>query len=266
MSKEKLLFILKRFLLLSLAVLAISGLMKLFGIDLEEMEKREAQKVIIVGTTGNYYPYSFLDKNGELSGFDIDILEEVGKRTNIEVKFVINSYNELIDLLDKGEIDTIANGVRINKKKIKKYYFSNPYGLSGAQLVIRENDSSIIDLNTLKGKRAGVVFKSDYEDFLRDYDKEYEIDIRVYDTHEETLKAVVSSEIDAALDDSVTILEAIKDMDTGLKLVGELVNVTEKGFPFLKNMKGESLLKDINEALGTMEEDGTLSTIYETWF
>ena len=39
MSKEKLLFILKRFLLLLLVVLSISGLMKLFGIDLEEMEK-----------------------------------------------------------------------------------------------------------------------------------------------------------------------------------------------------------------------------------
>jgi len=43
--------------------------------------------------------------------------------------------------------------------------------------------------------------------------------------------------------------------------VGALVNVTEKGFPFLKNMKSESLLKDINKALGTMKEDGTLGVI-----
>lgn len=266
MSKEKLLFILKRFLLLLLAVLATSGLLKLCGIDLEEMERGEAQKIIIVGTTGDYYPYSFLDKDGKLSGFDIDILEEVSKRSNMEVKFVINSYSELIDLLDTGEIDTIANGERIDKKKIKKYYFSNSYGIGGGQIAVRKNDHSIVDLNSLKGKRTGVVFKSTYEDFLRDYDREYEVDIRVYDTYGEALKAVDSGEIDAALDDSTTILRTIKDIDSDLKLVGELVNVTEKGFPFSKNIKGEDFLKEINKTLKTMRDDGTLDILSSQWF
>ncbi|MFC0216256.1 transporter substrate-binding domain-containing protein [Paenibacillus chartarius] len=58
---------------------------------IDALEKLKQKGEIVVATTGTYPPYSFQDKDG-LTGFDIDISNEIGKRIGINIKFAVVEF------------------------------------------------------------------------------------------------------------------------------------------------------------------------------
>ena len=76
-----------------------------------------------VGLSGNYPPFGFL-KNDQLSGFEIDVWNQIAKRTNNKVKFTTSNFSGLFGLLETGRIDTIANQITPTTERKNKYLFS----------------------------------------------------------------------------------------------------------------------------------------------
>lgn len=68
-------------------------------------------KVIKIGMSGGYYPYTFKNKDNKIDGFEVDVWNEVGKRTGYKPEFVTASFSGLFGMLDAGKVDTIANEI-----------------------------------------------------------------------------------------------------------------------------------------------------------
>lgn len=216
-----------------------------------------------VGMSGRYFPFTFVEQD-QLQGFEVDLWNEIGKRNDYNVEFVTASFSGLFGLLETGRIDTISNQITITDERKAKYLFADPYVIDGAQLVVRKGNDSIKTTDDLNGKTVGVNLGSNYEQLLRELDKDGKINIKTYDTGIE--HDVALGRTDAFVMDRLSSVELIKKAKLPLQLAGEPFERIENAWPFTKGEKGEKLRDEVNKALKGMREDGTLAEISVKWF
>ncbi|MCL9782965.1 amino acid ABC transporter substrate-binding protein [Vibrio sp. S4M6] len=223
----------------------------------------QAETVVKVGMSGRYYPFTFV-KQDKLQGFEVDLWKEIGKREHYKVEFVTANFSGLFGLLESGHIDTISNQITITPERKAKYLFSNPYVIDGAQLAVRKSNDSIHGINDLAGKTVAVNLGSNFEQLLRQHDKNGKIHIKTFDTGIE--QSVLIGATDAFVMDRLSVVQLIKKSHLPLKLAGKPFATIENAWPFMKDAKGRKLQEQVNQALASMRADGTLAKISEKWF
>jgi cyclohexadienyl dehydratase len=91
-----------------------------------------------VGTTGDYPPFSTLDKTtGEYSGFDIDMARSLARGLGVEIKFVPTTWSSLAKDLAAGAFDIAMGGVSVTLDRQKTGFFSTPYLRDGKTPIAR---------------------------------------------------------------------------------------------------------------------------------
>ena len=83
--------------------------------------------VIKIGTSGGYHPFTFMNEEDKLDGFEIDVWNEIGKRIGYDVEYETASFSGLFGMLDTGKINTISNQITITEQRKEKYLFPEPY-------------------------------------------------------------------------------------------------------------------------------------------
>ncbi|WP_194437320.1 amino acid ABC transporter substrate-binding protein [Vibrio fluminensis] len=216
-----------------------------------------------VGMSGRYFPFTFVEKD-KLQGFEVDLWDEIGKRNGYQVEYVTANFSGLFGLLETGRIDTISNQITMTDARKAKYLFADPYVVDGAQITVRKGNDEIQDVTDLAGKTVAVNLGSNFEQLLRQYDKDNQINIKTYDTGIE--HDVALGRADAFVMDRLSALELIKKTGLPLQLAGEPFETIQNAWPFLNNARGQQLQTEVNQALSDMRADGTLKTISEKWF
>lgn len=221
---------------------------------------------IVVGTSGEFYPLNFT-KNDKLQGFEIDVWDEIGNRTDYNIEYKTAKFAGLFGMLDAGQIDTICHQVAVNDERKENYSFTDVYLNSNYQLVTIK-DSGLNELSDFKDKKIGVVAGGLGDKMLQKVNEEnnLNIDIQGYEGTSAMDMDLEMGRIDARLGPAIQTRATIKEQDLNF-LVTDVVIFTETAaFPFRKEEKSESLIKDVNEALDSMREDGTLSELSLKWF
>ncbi len=255
---KKLLFVLFT-LLLSLALVACGAKEEESAANLYEEIKEKGE--ITIGTEGTYAPFTFHDESGELTGFDIDIAEEVFKRLDIKPVFVETKWDGMIAGLDAKRYDMVANQVAIREERLEKYDMSEPYISSKAVLVVGEANEDIKTFEDLNGKKVGQSLDSNY----RKIAEANGATNTVVDGFNQAIDLITSGRIDATINDNLSYLDLKKQRpDLAIKKVDEEADVTSNAFLFRKDNK--ELVDAVNGALADMIEDGTYLEISTKWF
>ncbi|EGQ8296344.1 transporter substrate-binding domain-containing protein [Vibrio parahaemolyticus] len=216
-----------------------------------------------VGMSGRYFPFTFV-KQDKLQGFEVDMWDEIGKRNNYKIEYVTSNFSGLFGLLETGRIDTISNQITMTDERKAKYLFADPYVIDGAQITVRKGNDSIKGVDDLAGKTVAVNLGSNFEQLLRQYDKDGKINIKTYDTGIE--HDVALGRADAFVMDRLSALELIKKTGLPLELAGEPFETIQNAWPFVNNEKGQKLQAEVNKALAEMRADGTVEKISVKWF
>ncbi|HGF5190119.1 TPA: amino acid ABC transporter substrate-binding protein [Vibrio parahaemolyticus] len=216
-----------------------------------------------VGMSGRYFPFTFV-KQDKLQGFEVDMWDEIGKRNDYKIEYVTSNFSGLFGLLETGRIDTISNQITMTDERKAKYLFADPYVIDGAQITVRKGNDSIKGVDDLAGKTVAVNLGSNFEQLLRQYDKDGKINIKTYDTGIE--HDVALGRADAFVMDRLSALELIKKTGLPLELAGEPFETIQNAWPFVNNEKGQKLQAEVNKALAEMHADGTVEKISVKWF
>ncbi|HBC0002041.1 amino acid ABC transporter substrate-binding protein [Vibrio parahaemolyticus] len=216
-----------------------------------------------VGMSGRYFPFTFV-KQDKLQGFEVDMWDEIGKRNDYKIEYVTSNFSGLFGLLETGRIDTISNQITMTDERKAKYLFADPYVIDGAQITVRKGNGSIKGVDDLAGKTVAVNLGSNFEQLLRQYDKDGKINIKTYDTGIE--HDVALGRADAFVMDRLSALELIKKTGLPLELAGEPFETIQNAWPFVNNEKGQKLQAEVNKALAEMRADGTVEKISVKWF
>ncbi|AYA74520.1 amino acid ABC transporter substrate-binding protein [Bacillus sp. Y1] len=256
---KKLLFVLFT-LLLSLALTACGAKEEEeTAANLYEEIKEKGE--ITIGTEGTYAPFTFHDESGDLTGFDIEIAEEVFKRLDIKPVFVETKWDGMIAGLDAKRYDMVANQVAIREDRLEKYDMSEPYISSKAVLVVGEANEDIKTFEDLNGKKVGQSLDSNY----RKIAEAHGATNTVVDGFNQAIDLITSGRIDATINDNLSYLDLKKQRpDLAIKKVDEEADVTSNAFLFRKDNK--ELVDAVNGALADMIKDGTYLEISTKWF
>ena len=107
---------------------------------------------LIVGFDSSYPPYGYVGDDGEYTGFDLELAQEVANRNDWEVQLEAIDWDAKDTLLDSGAINCIWNGFTMEGRE-DDYTFSEPYMLN-AQVIVVRADSGIASLEDLAGKNV----------------------------------------------------------------------------------------------------------------
>lgn len=251
------------------------GLILVLGLFLVSCGKKEentsvksegTQKLKVkVGTEGAYAPFTFIDEKGKLTGYDVEVVEEIAKRANIEVEFVPTPWDSMFLGLESKKFDFIANQISKNPEREQKYIFSDDYLISAAQIIVKKGRTDIKTLEDLKGKKVMTAVGSNYNKIITDFDKNKEFKLAYFDGNVSiALDEISLGKADATVNDRLTVGYFIKQKGDTVELVGEAIEKTPVYFTFRKD---STELKDkVNKALNEMKADGTLTKISQKWF
>lgn len=234
--------------------------------------------VITVSTDPAYPPQSSLnDQTGEYEGFDIDVATEIASRLGVEVAWEAPSWDVITAGSWNGRWDMSVGSMTPTNDRQRVLHFTQPYNYTPAVVVVREDDSTVNDLAAdLDGTRIGVCSACTYEQFLdKSLDIEgYTFDFIVddaeivgFDTDTTALQDLATGRLDAVIT-SVTTAQGYIDAGNPVKIVGEPVfyEPLSVGFDKSAEPSAESLFEAVEEIVGEMHDDGTLTSFSEKWY
>lgn len=224
----------------------------------------QAAGEIVVGTAGTLYPASYYPEGSdELTGYDVEVVKEIGKRLNLEVTFETMGFDAMLTALSTGRVDLIQAGPREESKE--KFAFSDPYKHSYSTMIVRsDNLSGIKTLEDLEGKEAGGAATTVYSEIARKFGAE----VVTYGnaTNDAYLRDVNNGRTDLIINDyylQSLALEAFPDLD--IKIHPDLkFHSTTQNVVMPKSAK--TLEEKVNQTLTEMKEDGTLTKLSEEFF
>lgn len=219
----------------------------------------EQVEAIRVAISADFPPFAFV-KEGKLTGFDVDLLEEIASKLERSIKFIPMESNVVISSVASGVADLAAGGFNITEERKKKVDFTTPYLESGFVIVIRK-DSEELDINQLKNKKVGTY----YSDFTASIARSLGLDKNIlYGKYDFLFGELITGEIDAIFFDypfaQYMVSHKYKE---SLKITGPLYFQHQYGFAVRKNF---SLKNEINKAIENILFSPTYKSIYAKWF
>lgn len=225
------------------------------------LEKIKADGKIRIGTEGTYAPFTFHDDTGKLTGFDVEIAEEVARRLDVKPEFVETKWDGMFAGLDSKRFDAVVNEVTIKEDRLQKYDFSDSYIVSRAVLIVNSENNDIKTFADLKDKKSGQSLTSN----LAEIAKSNGANIVQVDGFNQAIDLLSSKRIDATINDSLSFLDFKKQKpDAPIKVVDEMKTTDQNGILFNKGNK--ELIDAVNKALSDMKADGTYLKISQKWF
>lgn len=218
--------------------------------------KEAAQKVYVVGTNAEYPPFEYVE-NGEIAGFDAEIIKEAAKRMGIEYKWLNTNFDGLIPALQTKKVDIVIAGMSVTPEREKAVNFSVPY-LTSNVAIVTNSKNPIKDMNDLSGKSYGVELGTTKEASARKIDG---AEVVPFSSTTGALVALKSGKIDGmVLDESVSSKYIEKNPE--LVLVG-IMEGEPKAAAFNKDDK--ELMENFSKVLEEMITDGTVAELREKY-
>jgi len=218
--------------------------------------------VLTVATDRPAYPPWFEGSPENYSGFEGDVANEVAKRMDLPVEWVVEPFNKSYAPGAK-DYDFDINQITITPEREKAVDFSDGY-FDNAQGVLVLNGNPAADAESiadLKDARLGAQVGTTSLDFINETIKPDE-EPKIFDTTNDAKSALESGQIDAIVTDLVTTVY-LRDFEIdGSVVVGQYPRNEQFGMLF---EEGNRLVGCVNKVLGQMKEDGTLSELQETW-
>lgn len=239
-------------------LLSIAGV---FLVLLTQVNLVRSQQVLTVAVEPVYAPFEFRAENGEIQGFDIDLINAVGKAAGFGVKFQNITFDGIIPALQAGTVDAAIAAMTITEQRSQVISFSRPYFKAGLGIASRQGSQAFNRLEDLAGRRVGVQIGTTG---ARAAEKIPKGQLRTFDSAVLALQALSNGNVEAVVADAPILQYALKTGSlSGLRVSDQLLTEEYLGIPLPKNSPN---LDRINQGLATIFNNGTYRQIYRKWF
>jgi len=228
----------------------------LFGNVLEKGE-------LVVGTDMTAIPMQFRDKDGNPTGFTVEMMELLGQKLGVKITWVDYQWESLIPSLLSSKVDMIAANMSMTLERMKTIRFSNHYFLTGITCVALK-DSKFESWEELDSPDVtiGTTMGSVHAEFIENNMK---AKASLYDNRSEYLTDLKNGRIDAVMDDEIICLDIVK-AEPDIKLLKGLVRADMYGLAFRQGQETDRMVEWVNNFLLNIKLMGDYNTLYEKWF
>ena len=242
----------------------------------------EERGVIRVSTDANYEPQSFLDANGEFTGFDIDVAREIARRLGVEVEFITPDWDIITAGNWAGQWDVSIGSMTVTTARQEVLDFAEPpYYYTPAQFAAADG-SGIDALEDINGQTVCVGVSTTYETWLNGAAAELGLPAESFYAEPPADITIIPLPTDAECPQSIqsgrqdfqifltsnTVVQAAIDGGVPIHRVGSAVFSENLAAAFDKSgeLDNTSAVQRISEIIQEMHDDGTLRELSLKWF
>lgn len=230
-----------------------------------------AQQKLKVAVDGDYPPFSVVDAKGSLSGFDIDIADEICKRIGAKCTKVQLTWDQMLDAVNTQKADMVVASTSITDSRRRRgIAFSERYYHTPAMFVRRKGEDVEGIWKDLRGKTIGVQGTTTHDEFVT---TEFVAvgTIRRYQTLPELVKALLDKDVDVILADAWALDRVAINGKNGDKLefTGPAYDDRRwfgNGIGVILPPDDHALKTKVDGAIIAMRDDGTYMTIAKKYF
>jgi polar amino acid transport system substrate-binding protein len=218
---------------------------------------------IKLATEGAYPPFNYVDDNGKVGGFDVDVGNELCRRAGLECSFVVNEWDTLIPNLVAGNYDAIVADMTITDERKQTIDFTEPYFPPDPSTYLSVMELSF-DYTALKGLKIGAQSGTIQANWLG-ANLKADNTIITFDTVDQAVADLNAGNLDLVLAEGSYVGEQVAGSNGALKADGPKIPIGEGAGIGLR--KADTELKGkLDTALQAMKADGWLDAQIRKYF
>ncbi|MCD6563160.1 MAG: amino acid ABC transporter substrate-binding protein [Thermoproteales archaeon] len=226
------------------------------------VQKIKSRGKLVVGTSADWPPFEYIDKNGNFAGIDIEIAKKIAQALGVQLEIKDMKFAALIESLKNGQVDLIIADITPKPEREQQIDFSIPYYSSKGYAVLVLKDSGIKTVEDLYGKKIGVQLGTIQEDWAKNNLGE-KSEIKSYDrVYPDMVMVLKRGDVDALIVGD-TIGEVLANRDPQLQLAfyaGHAATGGAVGMP----QGAEDLKFVVNKVIYNMLESGEMENLFHT--
>ncbi len=220
-----------------------------------------AQTLTVGANIGNV-PWEFQDADGNIVGFEVDLVNEVASRLGREVVIENIPFNGLFPAVQSGRIDMAISSITITEKRLESVSFAQPYYDSDQSLTVTAA-SGIEGLDGMEGKIAAVDTGSTGDIWATANADQYGFaEIKRYEGLAPAMLDLAAGRIDGYVSDIPALQYYVKDKPD-LAVVQRIETGEKYSMMFAKDAP---LASEVNAVLTELKNEGFIAGLHETWF
>ncbi|MFO1433774.1 MAG: ABC transporter substrate-binding protein [Candidatus Competibacteraceae bacterium] len=227
-------------------------------------------KEVRIAIEGAYPPFSSVDKEGNLQGFDVDIAKALCEAMKVQCKLIKSDWDGIIPGLLARKFDAIISSMSATEERKQTVDFSNKYYQVPARFVRKKGSKIEITPESLKGKTVGVQRATIHDKYLTDNYGNI-VKINRYDTQDAANQDMLAGRVDLLLADYTALLDGFLNTPAGkdFEVVGPPLTDPKwfgEGVAVAVRKQDKDLREMFNKAIAAIRADGTYKKIQDKYF
>jgi polar amino acid transport system substrate-binding protein len=233
------------------------------GCDRDSRDANSPKLVIAIDAT--FVPMSFLNDQGELDGFEVDLIKAVAKNAGFDYEMVNVEWGGLFGGLITQKFDLVISSITILEERKKRMAFSIPYLQSGVAILVRKDIQNVKNLEDLAGMKAkvGAQINTTSHHFLQKYEG---INIKTYEKFGHAIIDLANKGNDGVVGDSVQAnyyFNMNKELTQNARFLGS--RMTSENYGIVLRKDDLQLKQKIDASLTTLLNNGTVQKLHDKW-
>lgn len=219
-----------------------------------------------VGTHPTFAPFEFSDQEGNVIGFDLDVIKAIAKANGDEIQIESMPFDGLIPSLLTGNIDVIISGMTITDARKKRVLFTDGYYDSNLSYLIKKDKADVYtSAEALKGKTVCVQIGTTGHAFA---DTITPGNVKALNNESDAILELSNGGCEAVINDRPVNLYYLKksNLDTLVDVVDPKFKENVDSFGIAVRKGNNELLEKLNKGLKDLQASGELDKIHVKWF
>lgn len=226
---------------------------------------------IIVGTEPGWPPYEYEDEQGNIVGFEIELMEMIADELDLDVEWRDMGFDAIIPAVQSMDIDLGVSGFSITSERLEVVEFTNPHSITEGQVIMLQSRASdlgitelealanLTDLSLTCGTQVGTTQEAELSDVASGA-------LRTYEDFLLALTDMKSGSIDCVYAETPITSNWILEAEQGAE--EPIVVIYRRPYypvAFVAHKDSDTLVSKINGVLAEIIATGQLDTLKQKW-
>ncbi len=234
------------------------------------LDKIKNEGKIMVGTSADYPPYEFVDSTGQKTGFDIELMEEIGKKMGVTVEWVDMPFDSLIAAVKEGKIDVSISCFNYSEERAKEVGFSKEYFNSEDSFIANKDFTGKIekpeDVAAYKlGVQSGTTQDTWIKENLIDTNLIKEENVQQYERVDQAALDLEAGRIDILMADYVPA-KALVASHPGFQMLLHEAIASAGPINIVLPLNDEKVKTEIDKAIDALQTEGVIDQLAAKYF
>ena len=220
---------------------------------------------LVIAIDATFVPMSFLNDQGELDGFEVDLIKAVAKNAGFDYELVNVEWGGLFGGLITNKFDLVISSITILEERKNRMAFSIPYLQSGVAVLVRKDIQNVDNLEKLAEIKAtvGAQINTTSYYFLQKYEG---IKIKTYEKFGHAVIDLANKGNDAVVGDSVQVnyyFTKNNELTQSARFLGS--RMTSEFYGIVLRKDDFDLKQKIDASLTVLLKNGTIQKLHDKW-